>query len=298
MKRLVCCALACFFCFFVPLVVAQTATPFVVKNEAIGTFSGLDIRNPVNVVIEAAPAISTPTLQILGDPKSVAATTWAVKNHILYLATKWNYWPRQGDRLTIKVNVSPSQLNQIRFTSNGCLIGKGLTGSLTLTTKGSGCIKLCANKLNLKSLTVDGKTSIMLYDIDSTNLVVQGRNNGKIKIEGDVALQSIRVAGNGSLMVYWVDTPCLKISAMDTEKIVLAGVVRNLDVQLTGKTCLLAKQLQVENGFVETQNQAQAEITVRDRLNALAKDRSVIYYSPNVDFISSYTESSGLVLSN
>ncbi|MES2998139.1 MAG: DUF2807 domain-containing protein [Pseudomonadota bacterium] len=297
MKPLAYYALAIFFCFLAPIVAAQTPyAPIVSKNVAIGTFSALDVQNPVNVTINATSTTSTPSLQILGDPKSVSSVTWKIKNHTLYLATKWNYWPRQGDRLTVKVNLSSSQLNQIRFTSNGCLIGKGLTGSLALITKGRGCIKLCTDKLNLRSITVDGKTNITLHHIKSTHLVVQGKNDGKIKIEGEVALQTIHLAGNGNLIIYWVNTPYLKINATGTGKIFLAGIAHSLDVQLAQKAYLFSKQLRANNGFVETQNQAQAEISITNRLGALAKDKSTIYYSPHVDFMNTYTENRGLIL--
>ncbi len=299
MKRLICCALVACFCFVTPGVFAKTTcTAPVAKNVSVGAFSELEVKNPLNVTIMTGlVTASTPSFQILGrDSSSVSAVTWTLHNHRLSLATKWNYWPRQSDRLTVRINVLPSQLNQIRFISNGCLVGNGLTGPLTLITKGSGCVKLYTNQLNLKSLIVQGKSNITVRHIKSTSLVVEGSNDGEIKLDGVVALQSIRLTGNGSLRIHWVDTPYLKINAAGTEKIFLAGLARSVDAQLTTGAQLCAKQLQIRNGFIATRTQARAEVTVRDRLDALAEDKSVIYYFPGVAFVNTYTRSEGIVL--
>ncbi|MES2141305.1 MAG: DUF2807 domain-containing protein [Pseudomonadota bacterium] len=286
-------------CFSTPIIAQTASNPLVSKNVATPYFSALAIQGPVNVYINAAPTASTvPTLQLFGDPKTVSAVTWKIKSQTLYLETKWNYWPHYGDRLTIKVNITPTQLNQIRFNSNGSLSGKGLAGSLSLMTQGNGSIKLCTNQLNLKLLSVNGKTNITLHHIHSTNLIIQGKNEGKIKLEGEAALQMINLTGNGNLMLYWVNSPYLKINAAGTGKILLAGIVKTLDIHLMQSAFLFAKSLRADNGFIETQNQAHAEITIRNKLNALAKDDSVIYYSKPVKFLNSFNQTTGLVLAN
>ncbi|MDQ8039228.1 MAG: DUF2807 domain-containing protein [Rickettsiella sp.] len=285
------------FCFSTSVDAQTTSNVFVCKNVETPTFSELTIQGPVNVVINTSQInASAPSLQIFGDPKTASIVTWEVKNKILTLGTKWDYRPHRSDYLTIKVNITPAQLKQISFYSNGSLLGRGLTGSLSLVSKGNGSIKLYNNKLNLKSLYTQGQSNIELYHINSTNLIIKGENDGKIKIEGEAAIQTINLTGTGNVMIYWVNTPYLKINASGTENIFLAGVAKTLDVQLTQESRLLAKQLRADNGFVKTRNQALAEITTINQLNALAKNNSVIYYSKTVNFINSFTQNSGLIL--
>ncbi len=297
MKPLACLFAICFF-FSTPVIAAPP--PLVVKNVSTPFFSGLVIQGPVNVIIDTQTQIkpSTPSLQVFGDPKTVAAVNWKIKNHILYLGTKWTYWPRKGDRLSIRLNITPSQLNQINFNSNGSLFGKGLTGTLSLTATGEGCIKLCTKKLDLKSLYAGNKVNITLHNIVSSNLTIQNESAGKIRLGGDIALHKLNVTGNGDLNIYWLDSPYLQINGSGNGRIFLAGITKNLDVNLSKKTHLFAKQLRSDNGFIKTKNQAYAEVTIKNKLSALAKDASIIYYSTPVNFLNTYTETSGLVLAN
>lgn len=285
------------FCFSSPTT-AHTTSNLVSKNVTTPPFSALVIQGPVNVTLNAARITSTmPTLQFFGDPSTISAVNWKIKNQTLYLETKWNYWPHKK-LLTIRINIAPAQLKQIRFNSNGNLLGKGLTGPLSLITQGNGSIKFYTNGLNLGLLSVKGKTDITLQHINSTNLIIQGKNDGKISLEGEAALQTVNLDGNGSLMIYWVNSPYLKINAAGSGKIFLAGVVKTLDAHLTQKTWLLAKQLRTHNSFVETENQARAEISIKNKLNALTKDNSIIYYSKPVNFLNVFTQNEGLVLAN
>lgn len=299
MKPLVYCLLPILSYFSMPVSAQTLATPLVRKNVAVQAFSALAIQGPVNVTIDTSQTNpSIPPLQIFGDPKTVSAVTWKIKNHTLYLDTKWTYRPHRGDQLTIKVNTTPSQLNRIDFNSNGRLVGKGLTGSLSLISRGNGSIKLCTNKLDLKSLVTQGESDISLYHINSTDLSIQGKNSGKIKIEGDVVLHAINLTGNGTLMVHWVNSPYLQINAAGKEKIFLAGITKTFDAHLSEKSQLFAKHLRAENGFVETKNQASAKVSVKQKLSALAQDNSTIYYSKPVEFLNTFAKNTGLVLSN
>ncbi|WP_218814317.1 GIN domain-containing protein [Rickettsiella endosymbiont of Dermanyssus gallinae] len=299
MKPLLYCLLPILSYFSMPVTAQTLSTPLVRKNVAVQAFSALSIQGPVNVTIDTSQTNpSIPPLQIFGDPKTVSAVTWKIKNHTLYLDTKWTYRPHRGDKLTIKVNTTPSQLSQIDFNSNGRLFGQGLTGSLSLISRGNGSINLSTNKLNLKSLVSHGESNISLYHVNSTDLSIQGKNSGKIKIEGDVALHTINLTGNGTLLVHWVNSPYLKINASGNEKIFLAGVTKTLDMHLSEKSHLFAKQLRAENGFVETKNQANAKVSVKQKLSALAQDNSTIYYSKPVEFLNTFTKNTGLVLSN
>lgn len=299
MKPLIYCLLPILSYFSMPVTAQTLSTSLVRKNVVVPAFSALAIQGPVNVTIDTSQTNpSIPALQIFGDPKTVSAVTWKIKNHTLYLDTKWTYRPHRGDRLTIKVNTTPSQLTQIEFNSNGRLVGQGLTGSLSLISRGNGSITLCTNKLDLKSLVTHGENNISLYHINSTDLTIQGENAGKIKIEGSVALHTINLTGNGTLLAHWVNSPYVKINASGKENIFLAGVTNTLDAHLSEKSHLFAKQLRAENGFVETKNQTRAKVTVKQKLSALAQDNSTIYYSKPVEFLNTFTKNSGLVLSN
>ncbi|MGC1854825.1 MAG: DUF2807 domain-containing protein [Candidatus Aquirickettsiella sp.] len=264
------------------------------KNIPINDFDSLDIQGPVNVYIDATQAHTS--LQILGDPKRVFAVTYSEKNHILHLGTRPIYRSVPSERLTIRVNTSPAQIKQIQFDSNASLFGKGLTGCLTLHAKGAGQVNLYTNKLNLKSLYSNGNESIIFHNLLSSNLKIEAHNSHNIALQGIVSLNKINFTGNGNLQVYWVNSPYLRIDANGKGKISLAGVVKTLDIQLSQDIQLFAQQLRTHQGFVKTENQAQAIVNVRNTLRAFAKDDSVIYYSTPVNFISKYSKGKGLVL--
>ena len=266
------------------------------KNVSINDFDTLDIQGPVNVYIDATQDHTS--LQILGDPKRVFAVTYSEKNHSLHLGTKPAYRSMPGERLTIRVNTSPAQIKQIQFDSDASLFGKGLTGSLSLRTHGAGQINLYTNKLNLKSLYSNGNKSIIFHNILSSGLKIETHNSHNIVIQGIVSLNKVNCTGDGNLMVYWVNSSYLKIEASGKGIISLAGVIKTLDVQLSQDIQLYAQQLRTQQGFIKTENRAQAIVNARNTLRAFAKDHSVIYYLSPLNFISKYSEGQGLVLNN
>lgn len=270
--------------------------PIITKTIAIKDkdFDSLDIKGPVNVYINATQTHTS--LQILGDPARVLAVTYSEKNHILYLGTKPIYHPVTGERLTILINTYPAQIKQIQFNSNATLFGRGLMGSLSLRAQGSGQINLCTNKLNLKSLYSNGNKSIIFHNILSSNLKIETHNSHNVIIQGIVSLSKINSTGNGNLSVYWINTPYLTINASGDEKIKLTGIAKTLDAKLSKNVRLLTSQLIAQRGFIKTENQAQATVNIKNTLHAIAKDKSVIYYSTPVNFINSHSENGGLIL--
>lgn len=270
--------------------------PIICQNISINDFDGLDIQGPVNVYIDATQTHTS--LQILGDPKRVFAVTYSEKNRVLYLGTKPVYRSPPGERLTIRINASPTQIKQIQFDSNATLFGKGLSGSLTLRTQGAGQINLYTNKLNLKSLYSIGNENIIFHNILSSNLKIEAHNSHNVVLQGIVSLNKINFTGNGNLQVYWINSPYLRIDAQGKGKIDLAGIVKTIDIQLTQDIRLFAQHLRARQGFVKTEKHAQATVNVGNTLRAFAKDNSVIYYSAPINFISQFSEGRGLVLLN
>jgi hypothetical protein len=264
------------------------------KNIAINDFDSLDIQGPINVYIDATQTHTS--LQVLGDAKRVFAVTYKEKNHILHLSTKPIYWPKPGERLTVRVNVLPTQIKKILFNSNATLFGKGLMGSLSLHTCGVGQINLYGNKLNLKSLYSKGNKSIILHNLLSSNLKIKAHNSHQIVLQGSVLLNSIDSNGDGSLWIYWINSPYLTINASGKERILLSGVAKTLDINLSQNAQLLAQKLHANKGFIKTKNQAQANVNIRNTLSAFAKNKSIIYYLTPVNFISKNSEGRGLIL--
>ncbi|TLY48625.1 MAG: hypothetical protein E6K54_01100 [Gammaproteobacteria bacterium] len=296
MKDIVYCLFATL-SFFILVSHAQVPSknkPIISKTVPITSFNSLDIQGPINVYIDATQ--SHPSLQILGNQKRVLAVTYNEKNHTLHLETKPIYRSEPGERLTIRINTSSAQIKQIQFNSNGSLFGKGLSGSLSLHAQGEGEIYLYTNRLNLKSLYSNGNKRIIFHNLLSSNLQIEAYNSHNIIIQGIVSLNKINSTGNGNLLVYWITSPYLKIDASGKEKISLAGIVKTLDVKLSQDTQLFAQQLRTQQGFVKTENQAQATVNIRNSLSALAKNKSVIYYSSPIKFVNNYTKNFGLIL--
>lgn len=293
--KIIACSLFSALSLFCLVSLAQVSSrPIMCKNIPINSFDSLDIKGPINVYINATQAL--PSLQILGDQNRVSAVTYSEKNHTLHLGTKPIYRSEPGEKLTIRVNASPTQIKQIRFNSNGSLFGKGLAGSLSLYAEGKGQINLYTNRLNLKSLYCNNNKNIIFHNLFSSNLEIEIHNSHNLVLQGIVSLKKINSTGNGNLLVYWVNTPYLRIEASGKEKICLAGIDKILDAKLSQDTRLNAQQLRVQQGFVKTEMQAQATVNVKNTLRASAKDNSIIYYTSPKNFINNYTEGLGLVL--
>lgn len=266
----------------------------ITKNIAINDFDSLDIQGPVNVYIDATQ--NHTSLQIIGDPKRVYAVTCTEKNHILSLGTKPIYYSAPNERLTIRLNTLPRQIKQIQFNSNASLFGKGLSGSLSLHAQGAGQINLYTNKLNLKSLYSSGNKNVIFHNILSSNLKIETHNSNNVVIQGIVSLNKVNCTGNGNLLVYWVNSPYLIINASGKGKISLAGTAKTLDIKISQDIELLAQQLHAQEGFIKTEQRAQAIVNIRNTLRAFTKGHSVVYYLSPINFISSYSEGKGLVL--
>ncbi len=287
------------FAFSWPTVAATSSNSFIQRTvPQVGAFQRLAVEGRINVLIQTKKMIPSTTQRVtlFGDPKSVRAVEPSFKDGRLLLKTRWDYLPQAGERLSVRVIVTPDQLKEIDFASNGRLVGCGLSGQLKLIARGSGTIDLHTQHLNLTTLTLDGKTHLRIDNLRSHSLTISGRNDGNVTLTGIAHLNSVNLTGQGQLSLYWVDSPRLTIRLTGQQKLALAGVVNTLDVQLTQTARLDAQSLRSKNGFIATADQSTANVSVNNQLSTSAKDQSHIYYTQAAKLMNTYTFERGTVL--
>jgi Putative auto-transporter adhesin, head GIN domain len=287
------------FAFSWPTIAATPSTALTQRTVThIGAFQVLAVEGRINVLIQTRKTLSPSTqpVTLFGDPQSVRAVEPFFKDGRLLLKTRWDYLPQAGQRLSVRIIVTPDQLKEIDFASNGRLVGCGLTGQLKLIARGSGTIDLHTQHLNLTTLTLEGKTHLSIDNLRSQSLAISGRNDGKVTLTGIAHLNSVNLTGQGQLSLYWVDSPRLTIRLAGQQTLALAGVAKTLDVQLKQDARLDAQSLRSKNGFIATANQSIANVSVNNQLSTSAKDQSHIYYTQAAKLMNTYTFERGTVL--
>jgi hypothetical protein len=214
-----------------------------VQNFTLPAFNKIDISDRLNVDIKGKTTQNL--VQAKGDAISVSYVTANVKNGTLYLDMKPNY-PVKNGRLS--VFVSAPNLSEIHYAGSGQITATHLTGPLTILDEGSGSMRL----------------------------------------HGNVNLQTLVHNGSNLLELYWVNSPEVKIAGKGNGKIYLAGIANLLEVKIGGHTWLDAKQLRAKRGFIATNDHARADVWIKDNLSTLAKDNSNIYYYHDAGFVGGY----------
>lgn len=111
------------------------------------------------------------------------------------------------------------------------------------------------------------------------------------------ALDRIYLQGAGHVNAVGLSQPHLRIILDGSGYAFLAGRVERYEATLTGTARLNAKCLYSRMIFVNTTDQAQAEIlTVTDGVSAFASGNSDIYYYSDPDMVAPYTRQSGSVM--
>lgn len=206
-------------------------------------FNKIDISGSLNVYIDGGSAKSF--VHATGDQDSLRYVTAIVRNGTLYLGMKPGYIVQNG---RLSVIIHKDDLTQIRYTGSGQITATNLKERITIIDEGTGPMNL-RGKIILQDLVYNGRGTLSMYWIDSTNVTISGNGNGKVYLAGVAGLLDIRIGGHT-----WVD----------------------------------AKQLHARRGFIKTNDSARADVWVRDSLSTLAQGHSNIYYYHDAGFVGAY----------
>ncbi len=290
MKRY--CILLCLTLMLAPGIQAY-ADPYI-NTETFKSedFSSLVISGPINVKIVTRD--KTPWVKLEGDSQSLANVYAAVKNGTLYLSMNPAFIPSENNHIIAIVN--NCLITDLQYYGSGQVGGTGLTGTMVITATGSGTVTLLGNHLDLRTVNVGNSSNVHVLGIDSNLLNVLDNSSGKVNLGGKMVLQDVTYNGSGPLSIYWVTSTDVKVEGNGTGRVFIAGVANLLDVTLANHTWLDARYLRAKRAFVNTRDDATADVWTRCTLGALATGTSSINYYNNPGFAGNYMLPPGMVL--
>lgn len=269
---------------------ANNNNRLLVKHFVAQSFTAIDINGPINVQIKASQ--TQPMLELIGSSNSSYLYT-TVKNSVLYLGLKPGV---QAKISPILVRVSVPQLNQLRYAGSGNVVGEHLNGPLTLVSSGTGAIILSGDNLDLQNLRATNSANIHISGIKSHQLNIDDRSSGKINLDGEMVLNNLYYQGTGPLSVQWINSSKVNVTGSGRGKIFLAGIANELDATLSDHVVMDAKYLHAKKGFINTRENARADVWTKYNLSALATKGSNIYYYHDSQMVGGYMMAPGAVI--
>jgi len=256
-------------------------------------FKHISISGPVNVTIDGSR--QKQSVEIIGDPRSVAQTEVWVEKGYLYINMNKNYKPGYGSSILVKVNTPV--LGELAYDGVGTVTGRNLQyGPTRLIAAGSGAINISGKNINVRQIYASGSSNICINEIDSANLIVQHPGTGDLSLNGKIVLQRIDFGGKGALDLKWIDSSYVKINGSGQGQLKVAGQVGLLDVSLNQNAYLDARYLRVQRGFVSTADHSTAHVSIKKMLGALSSGNSTIYYYNDSNYVGGYMQPAGSVL--
>jgi hypothetical protein len=169
------------------------------------------------------------------------------------------------------------------------------TPQLQVKVGGKSTTNLCGN-VGIRSIVHHGRANINIIGANSNDLTVQADGSGKIGINGLVNLREVKARGATQVYIYKVTSPELHAYAYDGARIGLAGFVQNLYLDAYSKSCVGARDLCVDNGYVRAHQNAHVNISSNNKVFAAATENSSVYFfgSPNV--MTQFVSGNGIVL--
>lgn len=260
------------------------ANNIISKEFITAPFSSINVSNQINVkIIETR---NTPSLCITGDSNSVHHVYAAVRDGILYLSMAPDYQADADSSIIAFVKSCP--IHELTTGGSGSVTGDHLTRLSTVTANGSGSINITGKKLDLQSVNVGQAATVNIIGIDSHRLNVNNSSSGQVNLGGSMVLQNLNYSGNGPINIYWIDSTDVKVTGNGTGKIFLAGTAGLLDTTLSNSTTLDARYLRAKRGFINTRDNARADVWAHCNLNSLATGSSNIYYYNDAGSTNSY----------
>jgi hypothetical protein len=262
----------------------------ITENRHLADFSNVSIHGEINTVLKRIRRGSG--LTIKGDTRDLEHVKTVVKNDRLYIVVEKTY-PKHG---ALFATVSNVQLNSLQFQGVGSISGKNLrTSNMDIVLKSEGSLKL-SGKIGLRKFVSIGKNKVNIKGITSRYLEVAMNGKPDIRLEGFANLREVQFAGEGDLSLLWVNSPDLLVTGNGKAKVHLAGVVRELTLNLYGHAEMDGQYLRVKKAYVKTYGESLARLQPIKVLNALASDKSNIYYYNSPEFKAGYMAENGAVL--
>ncbi|MGB6977363.1 MAG: DUF2807 domain-containing protein [Gammaproteobacteria bacterium] len=155
-------------------------------------------------------------------------------------------------------------------------------------------MRIYANNLIL--LCLFDSANLTARSLNSSNLLIVAADDSQLYIRGMIGgLQLSIPYGNPFVDVAWVNSRDLMIEA-DGGSISLAGDTQFMDARLSGDAHLNVKSLRINKIWIQTTDDALAELVARHTLRAFADGNSNVLYYTAPTYLTDVTQISGNVL--
>jgi hypothetical protein len=238
---------------------APVPTQIITTHQQVQPFTAIVVDGPMDIdLIPQPPTERLHRLTFVSSRETAGSLVASVDNGVLYLRNMEKMHAKGMPRPQVKVPVG--ELHFLNYNSSGILSGQRIRGqNLTKINVNGGVVSLSGPEIGLRSLTVTGGGNVSISNIKtSQTLYVRGKDNTRIALKGRA---------------------------------------QAIEVVLSLNSALDARFLRAENGFVNTTDNARADVNVRHSLNAFATGTSNIYYhQQQPELLSKYLRHASSVL--
>jgi hypothetical protein len=238
-----------------------------------------------NLVIKPA-ADDAVSLVVLNDAKASIKGARVGDTLGLRVAT------HQGSKVVLYV---PEKIHSLFLSTFNVLHGLPSAHLRYLNLLGCSNVKLSASGWMLEYLRINHSSLVGLAGIKTPYLIASINDSNTITVQGTMPLRALDVQDSQGVTWYWLNSPLLTLKIKNSG-VLLAGNVMYANVMVQGGSHLDAKYLSTQRLFVQTKDQAVADVRAVEALNALAEDSSNIYYYTQPAVLSRYSRDKGSIL--
>jgi hypothetical protein len=188
-------------------------------------------------------------------------------------------------------------MNLMRVTNSGsgCVSVLGAyTPCLDINAYGSGAVNV-SGRVGVRNINHTGNSSVNIIGADSNALTVNAVN-GSTTIAGYVNLKKLTANNNSCVLIYWVNSNGAYIIQRNNSGVGLAGSATMLDLNMANNSRFMGQYLHGGSVYVQTHDTAHANISADKRIFASAVDNSSIYFFGSPSIVSRYTAGKGAVI--
>jgi hypothetical protein len=251
-----------------------------------GHYEGISLSGSGD--LDIAPSTEGETrLVVKGDPNL------ALKGTVSSQALALNLTPSANGKMTLYL---PSQTRYLMAEDFKRLSLHNQNQLTYLSVDHIPQINVDASKWMLEYLLLDHATSVNVQGIATPYLLARITNSGKVNLQGSMGLRELDVTDSGPVIFGWLSSPLLTLNATGKSQVTLAGDATVVNAKANNRAGIDLKYLDTRKLFVQTNDQAKAEVASTQTLNAFAagEGRISYYYQPKV--LSRFYRDKGIIL--
>jgi hypothetical protein len=153
-----------------------------------------------------------------------------------------------------------------------------------------------ASKWMLEYLLMNHATSANLQGIATPYLLAHITDSGSVNFQGSMGLRELDVTDSGPVVFGWLSSPLLTLNTAGKSQVTLAGDATVVNAKVNNNASIDLKYLDTHKLFVQTNDQAKAEVASTQTLNALAAGESKINYYHQPKVLSRFFREKGTIL--